>query len=378
MTSPLFLYGPLRLEEVRGIVIGRAVPGRAAVLPGSALHCAQGAALPHLQPQEGAEAPGVLCSGLSEDEQARVDYYATALGLDVQERRVNADGTSQTAQLLAARAPTSEAVAWDYEHWARGHADLERIIAAEVMAEYGRRTAADLARVMMTIRARAQGRLYAMQPKAITRSAPPDLARIEVAQSAPAHFGFFRFDTVTLSVPRFDGTMSDPMSREIFVGHDAALVLPYEPATDRVLLIEQFRLGPWRRGDSRPWTLEPIAGLVEQGESPEDCVRREATEEAGLSVGQVERIATVYASPGYSTEYFHCFLARCTLPEADGRIGGAEDEHEDIRTHILPLDDALAMIESGEIDVGPLAMMLLWLARHRSRIREEAAGRVPA
>ncbi len=71
-------------------------------------------------------------------------------------------------------------------------------------------------------------------------------------------------------------------------------MLPYDPATDTVLLVEQMRLAPVMRGDPHPHSLEPIAGLIEAGEEPEDSVRREAMEEAGLELRGLEPIAAQF------------------------------------------------------------------------------------
>ena len=80
----------------------------------------------------------------------------------------------------------------------------------------------------------------------------------------------------------------------------------------------------------------------------------------------------VYASPGYSSEFFHCFLGLCDLAGRGGELGGLDAENEDIRSHVIGFDRALALIDSGEINAGPLVMMILWLARHRAALRAAA------
>ena len=72
------------------------------------------------------------------------------------------------------------------------------------------------------------------------------------------------------------GGHGDEVSRTAFVSGDAITVLPYDPVSDRVLLVEQFRAGPYARGDSQPWLLEALAGRIDGGESPEEAVLREA------------------------------------------------------------------------------------------------------
>ncbi|MFQ6548509.1 NUDIX domain-containing protein [Aestuariibius sp. 2305UL40-4] len=183
------------------------------------------------------------------------------------------------------------------------------------------------------------------------------------------HAGFFRFDEYRLRHGRFDGSMSGLLTREVFVGSDAALVLPYDPVRDEVVLIEQFRMGPFARSDPAPWVYEPIAGLVDPGEDPSETALREALEEAGLTIDRLEPIAATYASPGAATDFFHCYLGFCSLDTAESWLGGEKDEGEDIRSHRLSFADAIALVDTGRINVAPLAMMLHWLARNRERLR---------
>jgi nudix-type nucleoside diphosphatase (YffH/AdpP family) len=154
--------------------------------------------------------------------------------------------------------------------------------------------------------------------------------------------------------------------REVMAGADAALVLPYDEARDRILLVEQFRAGPARRGDPQPWILEPVAGLVDAGETPDHAARREAQEEAGLRLDRLERMFEGYASPGNATDHFYAFLALCDLPDDHATTGGLESEQEDLRLHLLAFDDAMRLIETGEANAMPLISMLLWLDRWRA------------
>ena len=92
-------------------------------------------------------------------------------------------------------------------------------------------------------------------------------------------------------------------------------------------------------------------------------------EEAGLELGDLRLMTRVYPSPGYSTEFFHCYLGLCDLSAEEGRLAGLAHENEDIRSHVISFDRAMTLVESGEANAGPLAMMLLWLARHREELR---------
>ncbi|NDH20696.1 MAG: NUDIX domain-containing protein [Rhodobacteraceae bacterium] len=93
--------------------------------------------------------------------------------------------------------------------------------------------------------------------------------------------GFFAMCDYRLRYRHFDGSMSAEVSRAAIVSGDASLVLPYDPKTEQILVLEQFRMAPFARGDKNPWLFEPIAGMIDLGETPETCARREAEEEAG-------------------------------------------------------------------------------------------------
>ena len=92
--------------------------------------------------------------------------------------------------------------------------------------------------------------------------------------------GFFSVEEHSLSYRKFNKKQSAVIRRGVLVSSDAVIVLPYDPINDRVLLIEQFRTGPYVKGDEEPWVLEPIAGLIDAGETPEGAGIREAQEEA--------------------------------------------------------------------------------------------------
>lgn len=284
---------------------------------------------------------------LGSEEAERVSHYAAVFGANAEDL----DGVRE----------------WVGGEWPDDPPMLAEGFAVALMALRGQWPVAQLARSRAQIRTRAWSHVLAQAAKPVTRNGVPAVRDVQLHALQPAHVGFFRFDTLCLQAPLFGGTQGPEMAREVYVGVDAALLLPYDQERDLVALVEQFRIGPWRRGDRQPWCIEPIAGLVDAGEAPEDTARREAVEETGLVVERLEPIGRAYASPGYSTDYFHMFVAYCDLPEEDlhGRIGGLKCEAENIRVHVMPFSRALAMADSGEIDVAPLVLMLNWLARHR-------------
>jgi nudix-type nucleoside diphosphatase (YffH/AdpP family) len=183
--------------------------------------------------------------------------------------------------------------------------------------------------------------------------------------------GFFSVEEHELSFQKFNKTQSNVVKRSALVSSDAVIVLPYDPINDRVLLIEQFRTGPYVKGDNNPWVLEPIAGIVDKSESPETAGLREAQEEAHLKIDKLKLVARSYPSPGISTEFFHQYIGIVSLPESTNLVSGLESESEDIRSHIFSYKEFSKMILEGEINVGPAILLGLWLSKNRKNLMEE-------
>ncbi len=241
--------------------------------------------------------------------------------------------------------------------------------AIEEMSYFGQIDGAELPRRVPMIRSRAAARLLAAEGVPAEVRSAQSADEVETISQERAHAGFFVTEIHELRYPAFAGGMGPVVRREVFVATDAAIVLPYDPVRDRVLLVEQFRMGPYGRGDPRPWMLEPVAGRVDAGETPEQCARRECSEEAGLTLSALEHIASFYATPGTSTEYFHAYVGLCDLPDLGRGSGGLDTEHEDIRTHVLTYDAAQHLLATGEADNGPLVLALVWLAQARDRLQ---------
>ncbi len=181
--------------------------------------------------------------------------------------------------------------------------------------------------------------------------------------------GFFAVEEFDMVFRRFDGSLSQPVSREVFIGCDAVTVLPYDPLRDRVLVIEQVRTGPMARGDANPWQLEAVAGRIDAGETPEVAARREAVEEAGLHMGRLEFVAGYYPSTAAFSEYLFSYIGLCDLPDGVAGVFGAEEEAEDIRGVLLSFGELIAALAGGEIANAPLILTVLWLQRERGRLR---------
>lgn len=373
--STLFFYGTLCHAPLLALVLGRA-PGqgvRPARLPGFHVSWAKGQPFPTIAETAGGEAVGVLVTDLTKEEVARLNFYEGGFSYDLHPVTVEtAQGPSKAEVYLPKPGLWQAGDDWNLDDWIGAYGEVTLLAAQEVMERFGKTSEDELGSLFPFIRARAWSRHMARKGAPRKLRTQRDVSDVELLRDRPGYDGFFRIKAFDLQFRRYDGTMSAAMPRETFVAFDAALVLPYDPVTDQVLLIEQLRFGPIQRGDPFPWILEPIAGLVDAGEDPEEAARREAVEEANLHLREMREMVRVYASPGYSTEFFHCFLGLCDLSDHKGGMGGLPSENEDIRSHVIPFGQAMALVDSGEVNAGPLAMMILWLATRRDALRNEA------
>lgn len=180
--------------------------------------------------------------------------------------------------------------------------------------------------------------------------------------------GFFKLDAVTVKHALYRGGMSDEILREVIVREDAVGVLLYDPELDSLLLIEQIRV-PLIGESSTPWTIEIVAGLIEEGESPDEVAKRETQEEAGIELEQLIPIQNYFSSTGGSNERMHLFLGLCSLANAGG-IYGVAAEGEEIRAFVLKRDEAFTLLERGMLDNASTLVAMLWFQIHYHRFKK--------
>lgn len=209
----------------------------------------------------------------------------------------------------------------------------------------------------------------------MTAEPPQDAANaegVEIAWHEIGYQGFFRIDRYRLRYRKHDGGWTDWMTREIFERGHTVGVLPYDPARDLVVLLNQFRVGALAGGKAG-WQTEIVAGVIEAGETPEEVARRETREEAGLEAGELIPVCHYLVSPGGTTETMRVYYAPVDAGAAGG-VHGLDHEAEDIRVDAVPFEEAWAMLQRGTIDNGPAVIALQWLALNRDRLRAGARG----
>ena len=192
---------------------------------------------------------------------------------------------------------------------------------------------------------------------------------VEIIARETLYSGFFSMEVYRFRHRLFNGEMSGEIKREIFERGHAAVLLPFDPVRDEVVLVEQVRIAAYDTSET-PWLLEMVAGMIEEGESVEDVARREALEEAGLAIGRTKPVLSYLASPGGTTERSSIMVGEVDATTAKG-IHGLADENEDIRVHVVSREQAYQWVEEGLIDNAASVIALQWLQLHHQNLRNE-------
>lgn len=187
---------------------------------------------------------------------------------------------------------------------------------------------------------------------------------VEIKEINLEYNGFYQLNRLRLRHKCFSGEWSSWLIREQIRRVHAAAVLLYDPNQDKVVLVEQFRVGMIDPTEKHsPWLLEIVAGLIDDKESAHNTARREAEEEAGCHVTQLFEVGEFYNTPGGFNEKTTVFCGICEAP-ATGGIHGIGHEHEDIRVHVLPSAMVLSVVQQGKfVSSAATIIALQWLAQ---------------
>jgi ADP-ribose pyrophosphatase len=195
---------------------------------------------------------------------------------------------------------------------------------------------------------------------------------VEIVEQRVVYQGFSRLDIVRLRHRQFAGGMGVIIQRELLLKPEAVGVLIYDPKRDEVLMIEQFRVGAL--SESNPWQLEIVAGLVDsvdEDETLEAVVCREALEEAGVELRQLQKLMSYFMSPGGSNEKFTLFVAQADLSSAGG-LHGLPEEGEDIRVTVLKSEVAFQALMDGRVSNAPALIALQWLMLNKIHLHSSS------
>jgi nudix-type nucleoside diphosphatase (YffH/AdpP family) len=148
-------------------------------------------------------------------------------------------------------------------------------------------------------------------------------------------------------------------TRETYDRGNGATILLYDAARRTVLLTRQFRYPVYVNDHPDGMLVETAAGLLDD-DDPVTAIRREAEEETGVRVDDVQHVFDVYMSPGSVTERLHFFAAAYDGSTREGDRGGLIDEGEEIEILEYDIDEALSMIRDGSIQDAKTIMLLQW------------------
>ena len=361
----IFLPGPLGAPAML-TAFGTPAAPRPAWLEAHALRFDPEALRFALIPSAGERVAGVLVAAKGAAAR-RIGFLLGVMG----GREVATAFGGGSARVFCAEAEGAPGGLWREAAWSAVTAQVLAEMVPEIVGQMDRASPQEVAGLLgpAAFRARARVRGAASRAPRGLRSGL-SVADVEPVSRGLGYARFFAVEDHVLRHRRFDGAMSAPVTRSVLTSGDAVSVLPFDPVRGSVLLIEQFRAGPYARRDPYPWALEAVAGRCDGMEPPTETARREAREEAGLDLGRLERIAGFYPTPGIAAEFITAFIGEADLG-AGGGVHGLAAEDEDIRTMVVPLARAFAALASGEVSNAPLIVSLLWLERHHERLATE-------
>ena len=191
---------------------------------------------------------------------------------------------------------------------------------------------------------------------------------VKVIARETRYKSFLQIDTFQLQHSLYEGGWSETIQRELLVKTPAIGVLLFDPQRDELVMVRQFRIG-MLDGESSPWPLELVAGLVDTNETLEEVAMREIQEETGLSATDLLPICDYYNSPGASTEKVSLFCARVDASQAGG-YHGLSHEHEDIEVLALASSEALTAMKSGAFNNAMSMIALQWFAMNKQMLEQ--------
>jgi len=369
----IFVFGTLRSDTLREIVLGRDISSDdicEATIRDFQVYWAKEGPFPVMIPEPNSEAYGLVLKNLSEPDVERLNYYE--LGFDYVLATTSVEthaGQIGVSAYFCNRSDMATTKLWSFDDWLSDHSEIQYLAAREFLDFFGTKFG-DTAKVMYhSILKRAEVFVSEGSTPSSAIEIGPDLnTNIQIKDLKREYLGFFALNQVDLKYPFFDNSTSGVKSRTILMGSEASLILPYDPILDKVLLVEQFRIGPFCRGDKAPWVYEPVAGMIEFGEKPEDAAKREVFEEAGIQVTKLVKINSGYPNPGEATTYFYNYIGIVDLSDYSPGIYGVRDEGEDIRTHVCDFKEVFNWSISNKLRVLPLNTMVLWLALNKLKL----------
>ncbi|MBG23104.1 MAG: ADP-ribose diphosphatase [Idiomarinaceae bacterium] len=191
----------------------------------------------------------------------------------------------------------------------------------------------------------------------------------QIIEKTTVRKGFLSIFKYRLKHRLFAGGWSQEFEREVMDRGHAVMVIPYDIARDRLVVLEQFRIGALQQEES-PWLLEFVAGMIDKPEeSAASVAQRELDEEAGVTAEKMHYALTYLSTPGGCTEKISIYIGEVDSSQAASH-GGLATENEDIKVHVLPRSEVMELLEQGKINNAASVIGLQWLQLHLEQIRQ--------
>ncbi|PVX84965.1 NUDIX domain-containing protein [Paraburkholderia unamae] len=179
--------------------------------------------------------------------------------------------------------------------------------------------------------------------------------RVKMIETTVLSDDWYVLRKVTFDFLRSNGTWQR-QSRETYDRGNGATILLRDPKSGNVVLTRQFRMPTFVNGHDG-MMIEAPAGLLDDA-APDERIRAEVEEETGYRVRNLRKVFEAYMSPGSVTEKLYFYMGEYDPAERPGAGGGVAEEGEDLDVVEVPLNEALNMIERGEIVDGKTIMLL--------------------
>lgn len=188
------------------------------------------------------------------------------------------------------------------------------------------------------------------------------IEKIKISKTETLSDNWYILKKITYDYLKTDGSWQT-QTREAYDRGNGATIMLYSKEQKTIILTRQFRLPTFINGNSTGMLIEACAGLLDK-DDPEDCIRRETEEETGYKITDVRKIFEAYMSPGSVTEILYFFIAEYSKEMKVNEGGGVGHEEENIEVLELTFQQAVRMIETGEIKDGKTIMLIQYLQLH--------------
>ena len=183
--------------------------------------------------------------------------------------------------------------------------------------------------------------------------------RVEILEKRCVFDDFFKIEQAWVRIEQSDGGKGVPMRRLCFEPGEAAAALMFNADTGNLIFVNQFRYSSLATGQH--WTTGIVAGMLDEGETPEQAIRREILEEAGYHAEILHPITVMYPSPGSSSQRQFLYFSLVHRADRVGPGGGLAAETEEVEVLELPPGEAFQAVKDGRIQDAKSMIALMWL-----------------